>query len=398
MRAQHRRNGKGPGRKSGGRNKGYWHYKGRGWFTTDSGKRVPLRGEDGTHLIDPLLPEEEVKKAYARWLLCNKEQAKRQAMGDSATVMRVVNDYLDHAKVSNRPSTYEKRGLFLFDFCFGLSSRFWDYGRGRKVPKPKPAEYIHPGYGEKQVGKIIPMDIQRWLDKHPGWGQSTRRMAIQAVRRAFNYAKAMGVIAKNPILGMHVGAGKKRITYFPTEVEEAMYHHAKRPLATAIKVCIRTGARFGSEFCRLTAKHVDDSDPKCMIWRFAAEEAKTNKPRTIYVPKEIADIVRPLMKRHPTGPLFRNTAGKPWKKDSLRGAFLRLKRKLKEKGIKLDKADCMYTCRHTFAKRMLGGYWTKKPCTIEQVAGLMGNSRQVCWDHYAQWCEQYTDPLKDAID
>ena len=36
-------------------------------------------------------------------------------------------------------------------------------------------------------------------------------MAIQAVRRALNYAKAMGLIARNPILGIHVGAGKKRI-------------------------------------------------------------------------------------------------------------------------------------------------------------------------------------------
>jgi integrase len=177
-----------------------------------------------------------------------------------------------------------------------------------------------------------------------------------------------------------------------------MYRQCKKPLATAIRVCIRTGARFGSEFCRLTAKHVDDTDLKCMVWRFTADEAKTNKPRAIYVPKEIAELVRSLVKCYPTGPLFRNSQGKPWTKQSLRCAFRRLKQKLENGDVALDKADCMYTCRHTFAKRMLGGYWTKKPCTIEQVAGLMGNSRQVCWDHYAQWCDQYTDPLKDAID
>jgi len=35
--------------------------------------------------------------------------------------------------------------------------------------------------------------------------------------------------------------------------------------------------------------------------------------------------------------------------------------------------------------------WAAKPCTIEQLAGLMGNTRQVCWEHYAKWCDNYTD-------
>ena len=35
-----------------------------------------------------------------------------------------------------------------------------------------------------------------------------------------------------------------------------------------------------------------------------------------------------------------------------------------------------YTCRHTYAKRMLGGYWGK-PVTLEVLAGLMGNSQNL---------------------
>jgi hypothetical protein len=30
----------------------------------------------------------------------------------------------------------------LFDFCFGLPCRFWDYGVDRKVSKPRVADYL----------------------------------------------------------------------------------------------------------------------------------------------------------------------------------------------------------------------------------------------------------------
>ena len=65
-----------------------------------------------------------------------------------------------------------------------------------------------------------------------------------------------------------------------------------------------------------------------------------------------------------------------------------LKRKLK-----LPHDRCMYTCRHTFAKRTLSGYYTGVPVTIEVLAGLMGNTPKVCWDHYTVWADQYNDPL-----
>ena len=42
-------------------------------------------------------------------------------------------------------------------------------------------------------------------------------------------------------------------------------------------------------------------------------------------------------------------------------------------GVVFAPGSCVYSCRHTFAKRTLGGFWTGKPATIEQVAGLLGN-------------------------
>lgn len=34
---------------------------------------------------------------------------------------------------------------------------------------------------------------------------------------------------------------------------------------------------------------------------------------------------------------------------------------------------------------------------IEVLAGLMGNTPKVCWQHYAQWADQYVDPLWAAL-
>ena len=384
------------GRKAGGRNRGFWFRAGRGWYVTEGQSKVALLDEAGDHLKAPDTPPNALEQAYARYIIGRQENAKQDATGDTAMVLRVVQDYLDYAKKNNRQSTYTKRGEFLFDFCFGLSCRFWDYGKGRKTPKPTEADRIHKGYGGREVGSLIPMDIQKWLDAHKGWGQSTRRMAVQSVKRTFNYAVKMGLIKSNPITQFKAGVGKKRVAYFTPEQEAAMYQHASPPLRLAIQVCIRTGARYGAEFCKLTAKHIDDTDPKCMVWRFKAGESKTYRPRVIYVPNDIAEEVRALAKRFPTGVIFRTRSGKPWVIRNIRSAFRLLKKRLSSKGIKLDTDACLYTCRHTFAKRMLGGYWGK-PTTIEVVAGLMGNSRQVCWDHYAQWCDGYTDPLKDAI-
>jgi integrase len=384
------------GRRAGGSNKGYWYRKNRGWFTTEGQRKVPLLDKAGNHIKDPQTPDDLLKDAYARYRLGLQERMKREAAGDTALVGGICEDYLVYAKGNNRPSTFEKRGEYLFDFCHGLPAKFWDYGRGRRVQKPTAADYIHDGYGNRTVGQLIPMDVQRWLDKHPGWGKGTRRIAVQGLKRAFNYALAMGLITKNPIRGFKVGVGGKRVTFFTPEMESELCKSSFTALATAIQVCIRTGARYGSEFAKLTARHVEET-PKGMLWRFSPDESKNHKPRTIYVAHDIAEIVRPLLNRYPTGPLFRNRRGQPWTNDAMRRAFLRLRDRLAEKKIKLDDDACLYTCRHTFAKRTLGGYWTGKPVTIEVLAGLMGNTRQVCWEHYAKWCDNYTEPLWEAV-
>ena len=118
-----------------------------------------------------------MKDAYAHHRLACQEEAKQPAVGSDTLVLKVVAAYLKHAQTINRKSTFDKRGTFLFDFCYGLGSKFWDFGIGRIVPVPKVEDYLHlhAGYGKTEVSKLIPMDIQNWLDIHPGWATTCVR-------------------------------------------------------------------------------------------------------------------------------------------------------------------------------------------------------------------------------
>ena len=384
------------GRRRRGHNRGYWFRAGRGWMVTVDGQPEPLLDENGKRLKERE-QEEEGKKAYARWLLDReREEARRRAI--QSTVAEVCRCYLDYAEGNNRPATYDKRADYLYDLCTGYPAAFRDRGNGKRPRKPKAKDRIHPGYGNLNVADFTPLHVDRWLVAHKGWrAEGTKKSAIQGLKRAFNYAVSRKLIPENPIRGYKVGRSRKRITYFTPEVEERLYQHANKALALAIKVCIRTGARYGCEFCALTAEHVEET-PRGQLWRFPPEEAKTSRERVIFVAPEIAEIVRELIKKHGPGvPLFRNTLHRPCTQAGLKKAFERVKKKLKEIGQPLAADDCMYSCRHTFAKRTLGGYWTGRKATIEQLAGLMGNTRQICWEHYARWCEAYTDPLWEAV-
>src|SRR5207253_11046951 len=79
--------------------------------------------------------------------------------------------------------------------------------------------------------------------------------------------------------------------------------------------------------------------------------------------------------------------------------FVRLRRKL---GWDRDPArgrHSCYTCRHTFAHRMLSGYWNGGTgCSVETLAELIGDTPKVAFDRYGrEWGQHYQDPLWAAM-
>jgi hypothetical protein len=390
------------GRKSGGYNRGFFFRTGRGWCANDGRRAVLLRNTEGEPLRDRDTPATAVREAHARFLMGLDRAVVQAPEADQVTVLKVCELYLSYCQATGAAATYRSRADTLFDFCSGLPAAFRNKsGAGnQKTKKGIDAARIHPGYGNLLICDLMPLHVDQWFQAHPSW-DGCRRTKVQALKRAINYCVGAGVLTRNPIKGFKTQKSGMRMTYLTPVQEAACYEYANAALAIAIKVCIRTGARYGSEFAKLTAKHVQSTD-KGMEWRFSEKESKNHKPRVVRIPNsdeagnEVIEIVQRQLERYPTGPIFRNSFGNPWTRPTLGGAFTRLRKRLAKKGVVLDDDACMYSCRHTYAKRALSGYWAGKPSTIERLAALMGNTREVCWEHYAGWCDAYTDPLWES--
>jgi integrase len=387
------------GRKRGGKQRGFFYRKGRGWYALQDQRQIPLCYEDGQPIKDENAPREEVQQAYARFLLDRQKEA--EVIGQTI-ILDVCMAYLEHVKAMGSDETHFHRADSLFDFCFGLPARYRDKTEGvapkeltPKLKRQMKRDRIHDGYGRMLVHELTWGDIDAWIAAHEKWKGGVKTQ-IQAVKRALNFGTERELIEANPIKGYRVPKSQSRVTYITPEQEEACYQNCHKPLALAIRVCIRTGARFGSEFARLTAQHVHEQDGR-MEWVFKAEEIKNRKRRIIRITDtDIIEIARRQMKQNPSGAIFRNTKGEPWIRPTLSRAFLRIKKRLAKKGIQLDADACMYSTRHTYAKRILQGYWNGKPTNIETLARLMGNTPQVCRDHYLQWSEIDNEPLWEA--
>ncbi len=98
--------------------------------------------------------------------------------------------------------------------------------------------------------------------------------------------------------------------------------------------------------------------------------------RKVPVRREVAELVRRLRESAPAGsgtPLFRNTRGRPWKKVTGVGRFRKIRKTLGWDKDPIRKTFSTYSARHTFAHRMLSGFWNGGVgCSIETL-GLAPN-------------------------
>jgi integrase len=395
------------GRRKGSRTKGYYYRKGRGWYAKDGTRNVPLIYPSGEHIRERNAAPEAVKEAFERWKTATqivKQNARKADARDAAiTLERVCDLYLSHVQMTGSEATHYSRANTLFDLCYGIPAKFrrkkgesTEFTAEEKRAMQK-ERCEHPPYGNLPAIALTPLHVDEWFNAHPTWERS-RRTRVQALKRALNYAVERKLIPYSPIKGYVAGKSGSRVTYFTDEQEAALMKHANPALRMALQVCIRTGLRYGIEFTTLTKDRVSDMGDR-MEWRVTPKKTKTTqKYRIVRVTAQnIIAIVRQQMKLYPTGPIFRNRNGEPWTQSNLTTAFIRLRRRVEKKEqIQFDPDVCMYTCRHAYAKRTLQGYWTGKATTVETLAKLLGNTPQVCWKHYVQWCDSYTEPLWEA--
>jgi integrase len=146
----------------------------------------------------------------------------------------------------------------------------------------------------------------------------------------------------------------------------------------------QTGCRPG-EVASVTAGQVDLG---AGTWTFKRHKTvkKTDKPRVVYLTPAAVELTRRLAAAHPTGPLFRNSRGEPWNRNSVRCRFRRLRVKLG-----LGGGVVAYTYRHSYATAGL-----EAGVPIATMAELLGHtSTDMINEHYGH-LDQKTAHLREA--
>jgi integrase len=358
-----------------------WYWKQTDcWYYTLPGakKRIPLFDEEGNR-IRGQDNKKSAQLALARVQLGSgwKPDAP-PTNGDDWLVARVCSEYLQYCErgVANRTlSAGHRDGVkwVLNDLC----------------------QYC----GALPVAELKKGHIQIWIGNHPRWQSlATHRFVITTVLAAFNYAKQNQGIA-NPLQGLKKPPAQPRLHSFTPEEEQAVYQATDEPFRNFLYAALHTGLRPYCELAKLTANDVVETE-RGMMWRVYS--SKTKKTRKIPVRAEVAELTRKLLQaaaKNSGQPLFANAQGKPWKKVTGVMRFLTIKRKLKGDLDPVRKKYSSYTCRHTFAHRMLSGYWNRGVgCSIETLAELIGDTPKVAYDHYGkEWGQHYQEPLWAAV-
>ncbi len=338
---------------------------------------MPLLDEHGER-IRGKANKEAARRALARINLAVELGPPSTAASGEWTVARVCDVYLQDLHRSATPDWAKQVEKWLNDLC----------------------RYC----GALKVCEFQKKHLREWLQQHLTWNHNSQRNVIATVLAAFNYCCHFDNLDANPVAGFEKPTATPRVTAFTPEEEDAIYEATDEAHGLYIRSCILTGARPYSELAKVTADHVVETEHG-MYYLLKARThdgrsghktgKRTGKDRRIMLCDEMEDITRRLMLKAPREsgiPLFLSTRGETWQKSNGVQRFCQLRKRLR-----LPADRCMYTCRHTFAKRHLSGYYTGRPITIEVLAGLMGNTPQTCWRHYACWADQYNDPLWAAL-
>lgn len=239
-------------------------------------------------------------------------------------------------------------------------------------------------YGRLRALELKPFHVTRWLDAHKGW-KAGRRCAITAVKRAFSWADKEGVLSPSPIRSVARPPATRRMAVMSKEERrEILANIADTEFRQFVEALQETGAR-PSEIARLTAGDVNLTTGICTLAKHKTS-AKSGMPRVIFMTPRFMCIVKPLMKKYTTGPLFRGPrSGRPFGRQGICSRFRRLRQKLPH-------------LKHAIAYGFRAAYATDALMNgvgIAQVAELLGHrDTTMVQKHYSLIREQ-TDYMRE---
>jgi hypothetical protein len=184
------------------------------------------------------------------------------------TVAQVFDLFLEWSNRHNEAKTYEWYQNFLQDFS--------------------------DMYGALEATKLKPFNVTRWLDSHRSWGEASRRCATIAVKRAFNWADAEGILTPNPLKHVKKGPPKRRERILTADERQQILKAARgRAFREFVQALQETGCR-PSEVGKVEAANVDLA---AGLWVLPEHKTKkkTGKPRLVYLTPAMLELNVPYI-------------------------------------------------------------------------------------------------------
>jgi integrase len=321
------------------------------WYVCRHGKQIPLcKGRDN---------KAEAERNFFRLMAADGGDLPAPSI---LSVAQVCDLFLDWSQRHNDSRTYQWYKDFQQDFCDAC--------------------------GGVRALDVKPFHVTRWLDRHDGWGDGTRRCAVTAVKRAFNWAEAEGVLPTNPVKKVPKPRAKSRDRILSAEERREILSAIKdQQFKDFVFAMEETGCR-PSEVARATAADVDLEQGVWVLQQHKTRK-KTGKPRVVYLTPAMVDLTRRLMALHPDGPLFRGPRGdRPFSRNGIRCRFRRLREKLPHlKGV------ISYSYRHSFATDALAN-----GVGAVEVAELLGHKgTAMLMQHYQHLASKRQHMLRAAV-
>lgn len=308
----------------------FWDER-NGWYVNKDGQRHFL----GDHPPDCPTPRKAkgkwnappaIREAFHALMAKTPERHQKPVPGsESVTLARLFEKYLEWCERHREKRTYD-------GYLWHLQ-RFIDHLKAKGTPASGMA-----------ATELRPFHVNEWLDGHPDWGQTYRRNAIAAVKRAFVWGEEEGHIDRNPVKSLKKPMARRRERFIRPEDWDLIRESYKPtdPFRVFLTFCWLTGCR-PQEARHIEPRHVHLERSLIAI---PPEEAKGRKQwRVIRLEGEALDIVRGRMEKA-AGKLFTNRDGGQWTSFSLNCRFHRLKDKLGER-------FSPYLFRHGFTQKML---------------------------------------------
>jgi integrase len=322
------------------------------WYVEIAGQQQ-LLGKHPSHLPPPRkrkrgdpppMPPGEIEQAYHRLMAADPANLPKAS---DLRVAVVCDLFLDFSQKHHTEDTYCGYKYFLQDFC-----------------------ELH---GTLSAKDLKPLHVSRWLDAHPGW-KGSRRNAVVAVKRVFNWADAEGVLQPNPVKSVKKPPQRRRDRVLtPEERQEILRTIPDQHFRDFVFAMQETGARPG-EVRKVTAAH---ANLDLGVWVFKEHKTakRTGRPRIIYLTPAMVELTRRLMEKYPEGPLFRGPRSqRGFTRNGVRCRFRNLRQKLPHLGGVIS-----YTMRHSFATQAL-----VNGVGIAHVAELLGHvDTSMVSQHYA---------------